>query len=231
MRTKTCQGWIAQAITVSLCLCPPCFAFPAKDAQSPTQPPFPVGNKVGLEFSKTAEYRKEFDAAINGAYEAIEDFLSRKKKGEQLGRPAVISDLDETLLDNREHFEKEPHFSWPAFEAWIKEARAPVLKKTARMLSWARKKGVAIFFVTGRHEGLRADTIANLIHEQVAYDGLLMRSAHDERSASQVKTPLREEVEKMGFVIVVNIGDQFSDLAGGHAIDCEKLPNRIYFVE
>ena len=78
---------------------------------------------------------------------------------------------------------------------------------------------------------MRADTIANLVKRQVAYDGLLMRKEGDRGGAESVKVPLREEVEKMGFTIVVNIGDQWSDLAGGHAIDCEKLPNKIYLVE
>lgn len=35
----------------------------------------------------------------------------------------------------------------------------------------------------------------------------------------------------MGFKIVVNIGDQVSDLVGGYALDCEKLPNKMYFVK
>jgi hypothetical protein len=35
----------------------------------------------------------------------------------------------------------------------------------------------------------------------------------------------------MGFKIVVNIGDQDSDLAGGFALDGEKLPNKLYFVQ
>lgn len=206
-------------------------ALPANDVKPPALNEKDFGNRVGIEFSKTSEYKKETEKAINDAYAACKKFLSDKEKGTAKGLPAVISDLDETLIDNRPHFEKTPEFNWPAFESWIKKADAPLLPKTAEFLQWARKNGFAIFFITGRREGLRADTINNLIKRKVAYDGLLMRKDGDKGGAEAVKVPLREQVEKMGFTIVVNIGDQWSDLQGGHAYDCEKLPNKIYLVE
>lgn len=206
-------------------------ALPANDVKPPPLAEKDFGNKIGLDFSKTSEYKKETDKAIDDAYAACKQYLSDKEKGSAKGKPAVVSDLDETLIDNRPHFEENPKFSWPGFEAWIKKADAPLLPKTAEFIQWARKNGFAIFFVTGRHEGLRADTIANLVKRQVAYDGLLMRKEGDRGGAESVKVPLREQVEKMGFTIVVNIGDQWSDLEGGHAVDCEKLPNKIYLVE
>lgn len=204
---------------------------PANDVKPPPLLEKDFGNSIGIEFSKTPEYKKETEKAIDDAYAACKKYLSDKEKGIAKGIPAVVSDLDETLIDNRPHFEKTPKFSWPAFETWIKKADAPLLPKTAEFLQWARKNGFAIFFITGRREGLRADTIANLIKREVAYDGLLMRKEGDKGGAEAVKVPLRTQVEKMGFTIVVNIGDQWSDLQGGHAQDCEKLPNKIYLVE
>ncbi|MBX9950227.1 MAG: HAD family acid phosphatase [Candidatus Obscuribacterales bacterium] len=217
---------------VLLCLSvQPVYSLPAVDVKPPPLSEKDFGSQIGIDFSKTPEYRKETEKAIDDAYGACKQFLKDKQAGRARGIPAVVSDLDETLIDNRPHFVANPKFSWPAFEAWIKKAEAPLLPKTAEFLSWARKNGFAIFFVTGRREGLRADTIANLIKRQVAYDGLLMRKEGDKGGAESVKVPLRQEVEKMGFTIVVNIGDQWSDLAGGHAVDCEKLPNKIYLVE
>lgn len=206
------------------------FAFPASQAKRVEKPPFEVGNEVGLAFSKTSEYKREFDAAIDGAYQAVKIYMGKPDLRGKV-RPAIVADIDETLLDNRDHFRRHKEFNWPEFEKWIYEAKAPVLDRTADFLAWSRKNGCAIFLVTGRHEGLRAPTIANLVHNRVAYDGLLMRPKGDQRGAEPVKSALRDSIEKMGFQIVVNIGDQYSDLSGGHAIDCEKLPNRIYFVE
>lgn len=212
-------------------LSPPVQAMPAEDVKPPPLNEKDFGNSIGIEFSKTAEFKKETAKAIDDAYAACKKYLKDKEKGIAKGIPAVVSDLDETLIDNRPHFERTPTFSWPAFEAWIKKADAPLLPKTAEFLQWARKNGFAIFFITGRREGLRADTIHNLIRRKVAYDGLLMRREGDRGGAEAVKVPLRQQVEKMGFTIVVNIGDQWSDLQGAHAQDCEKLPNKIYLVE
>ena len=36
--------------------------------------------------------------------------------------------------------------------------------------------------------------------------------------------------EELGFTILVNVGDQDSDLAGGHARRAFKLPNPMYFI-
>jgi acid phosphatase len=47
-------------------------------------------------------------------------------------------------------------------------------------------------------------------------------------SAADYKTPHREAIEAMGYTIVANVGDQPSDLAGGHAEQTFKLPNPFY---
>lgn len=227
-RAQALAWTVLPAITGVCLLAPTAMAIPANDVKPPPQKENDFGEKVGLAYSHSAEYKKETDKAISDAYLYCKKFLADNKDGSKKG--AVVSDLDETLIDNRPHFAKEAKFSWPAFEAWIKTADAPVLPKTAEFLKWARKNGFAIFFVTGRREGLRGDTIANLVKRQISYDGLLMRKEGDKGGAETVKVPLREEVEKLGYTIVVNIGDQWSDLSGGHAGDCEKLPNRIYLV-
>ncbi len=223
--------FIAAALAASGAMTMPVSALPSDDVKPPPLHEKEYGNQVGIEFSKTAEYKKETDKAIDDAYATCKKYLADHEKDPSRGKPAIVSDLDETLIDNRPHFAKTPNFSWPAFESWIKKADAPLLPRTAEFLQWARKKGFAIFFITGRREGLRADTIANLIKREVAYDGLLMRKDDDRGGAEAVKVPLRKSVEKMGFKIIVNIGDQWSDLKGGHAEDCEKLPNKIYLVE
>jgi len=219
------------AFALPCLLAAPSYSLPANDVKPPPLNEKDYGNRIGIEFSRTPAYRKETQKAIDDAYAACKRYLKDSAAGKVKGRPAVVSDLDETLIDNRPHFEATPQFNWDAFDAWIKKADAPLLPKTARFLTWARKNGIAVFFVTGRREGLRADTIANLIRRRVCYDGLLMRKEGDRGGAESVKVPLRQEVEKMGFTIVVNIGDQWSDLSGGHAVDCEKLPNKIYLVE
>ncbi len=184
-----------------------------------------------ITFSESESYRQDFADACKKGREAIDKSVA-EGKGKSL---AIVSDLDETLLDNRPFFETikdktEDQISWTAFEEWQKKCQAKPLKPTQELLAYARSKGVAIFFVTGRMERLRRITIENLVKYGIAYDGLYMRANGDEQDASKMKSAYRNQIEGMGFEIVVNIGDQYSDLWGGHSRDCEKLPNKIYFI-
>ncbi len=184
-----------------------------------------VSLEKGLKFSDTPQYKEQFEAAIKGATETC-----RRQTGKN--RLAIVSDIDETLLDNRAFFRSQVQAKdpWEAFPDWVKEAKAPLLQPTAEFLSWARKQGIAIFLVTGRTEDLRASTIANLIHAGISYDGLYMRQIGDKRSAVDVKTEYRKEIEQCGFKVVVNIGDQPTDLLGGQSEDCQLLPNEMYSI-
>lgn len=179
--------------------------------------------QAGLAFMKTQQYKDEFDKAIKDAKAICEKHVNEPLV-------CIVSDIDETLLDNSGFFREHEKFDWSEFTTFMHEAKAPTLKKTADLLSWARKNGFAIFLVTGRQEKDRSGTIQNLVRQQVAYDGLYMRPNGDKSPASEMKTKIRKSIQDMGFHIVVNIGDQYSDLAGGLAEDVEKLPNKMYFV-
>jgi predicted secreted acid phosphatase len=197
----------------------PCSEIPKPDAKGPE-----LVKDAGITFTHTAEYRKQFAEAIAGARRAVAEH-----RGEP--RPAVVADIDETILDNREEFLTHPDFKWDEFQKWIDRADAPTLKPTADFLAWARKQGYAVFLVTGRPAHDRAATIQNLVRRGVAYDGLYMRPGDEMKDvAEQIKTGHRKNIEDMGFKVVVNIGDQVSDLYGGYSIDCEKLPNKMYYI-
>lgn len=178
----------------------------------------------GLKYMKTPEYQKEFNDAIASAKKACE-----KHKGEK--DLAIVSDIDETCLDNSAYFSAHPQAGWNEWTNWLDSEKDTPLKPTAEFLSWARKNGFAIFFITGRNESERRSTINNLIGAGISYDGLYMRPDNDATPAEVMKTNYRKQIEGMGFKIIVSIGDQYSDLAGGHAEDCEKLPNKMYFIK
>jgi predicted secreted acid phosphatase len=225
---------IVLALVVTLLLGTPAFSCDCAVYKESIKKPDGIGAREGLEHMRSSEYRKEFAKAIADGYDACKRY-AREHPDQSL---AIVSDIDETLLDNSGHF-KEDHknFDWPTFKTWAEQSKAPPLKKTAAFLKWARKQGIAIFLVTGRPEEMRRATVRNLINADISYDGLFLRPSDQydangkHPSATQVKTKIREQIEGMGFTIVVNIGDQVSDLVGGHAYDCEKLPNKLYFVK
>jgi hypothetical protein len=49
-------------------------------------------------------------------------------------------------------------------------------------------------------------------------------------TTTQYKSLTRQHIESLGYDIVANFGDQFSDLNGGFADKTFKIPNPIYFL-
>jgi hypothetical protein len=91
-----------------------------------------------------------------------------------------------------------------------------------------------VFFVTGRHEGqmLRDATIKNL--KAAGYDGwtgLVLRPATAGNMTIAVyKSGERAKIAAQGYTIIVNAGDQQTDLEGGYSERAYKLPNPFYFL-
>jgi hypothetical protein len=93
---------------------------------------------------------------------------------------------------------------------------------------------VAVFFITGRREGEddRNWTIRNL--QNAGYEGwagLSLRPKDDhDPSVIPYKSGERAKIAAQGYTIIANVGDQHSDLAGGHAERAWRLPNPFYFI-
>jgi len=95
----------------------------------------------------------------------------------------------------------------------------------------ARAQGVAVFFLTGRPERVRAATEANLKAAGYEWTGVLLKpDALTTPSAVDFKAAERRKLVEQGYVIIVNVGDQMSDLDGGFSERTYKLPNPFYFV-
>ena len=100
-----------------------------------------------------------------------------------------------------------------------------------------------MFWITGRHESQRTLTQANL--SAVGYTSQV-DTAHVflKPDASppayltcgltcttiQYKSLTREHIQSLGFDVLADVGDQFSDLKGGFADRTVKMPNPMYFI-
>lgn len=167
--------------------------------------------------------------AISFLRTRIED-NNRHKKPKKL---AVVFDIDETTLSNYEIL-KSINFAFKSdlLEPEIEKGQDPAINPTLKLFNFAKDNDVAVFFVTGRRERLRASTVKNL--KDVGYTEYvkLYMKPNDYRRGSVIpyKSETRESIEREGYTIVVNIGDQWSDLAGGHAERTFKLPNPYYYI-
>ena len=114
--------------------------------------------------------------------------------------------------------------------SWDLLGRDPAIAPTLGLFERARASGVAVFFITGRPESQRAATERNL--REAGYGGyeqlVMVQEGQHFASAATYKTPVRAGIEAAGHTIVANMGDQPSDLAGGHAERTFLLPNPFY---
>lgn len=146
---------------------------------------------------------------------------------------AVVFDIDETALSNWPYLlDKGFDVRWDTFEAWSQSADALPLVPVRELYRDAVAAGLSVFFVTGRHESLRTATERELRKAGYAkWDGLyLLPPSYDDRSVIPFKSGVRQALEAQGYRVVLNIGDQWSDLEGGHAEKAFKLPNPYYFI-
>ena len=124
----------------------------------------------------------------------------------------------------------------------------------------AATEGYAIFYLTGRPAVQEAATLGNLTSNGVGVDagypaptalndgedGLFTKPAvadypdylkqacsgdpNGSCTTAHYKTATRAHIESLGYDIVGNFGDQYSDLVGGYADRTFKLPNPNYFL-
>jgi hypothetical protein len=144
------------------------------------------------------------------------------------GKPAIVLDIDETTLSNYDGLQAVA-FSSSGLLLPAALGTGKVIRPTLELYKYARSRGVAVFFITGRPSLAQLPTEANLRAAGfTTWDGLQFKPSglHTE----EYKAGARAAIEKKGYEIVVNGGDQESDLDGGHADRAFKYPNPFYFI-
>jgi hypothetical protein len=134
---------------------------------------------------------------------------------------AMVLDIDETSLSSYCEEKREDFGYIPAmFEAWIVSPEASIpIPGTLRLFRRARAAGVAVFFITGRAgKGTASDqtesTARNLRTAGYAdWQGLMLHDAsYNTRDTTTYKSAARAALMAQGYKIILNIGDQWSDL-------------------
>ncbi|MBT9587948.1 HAD family acid phosphatase [bacterium] len=180
------------------------------------------------EYYKSGRYLKEVDTIAEQARVYLETNLPRH----QGRKPAVVLDIDETTLSNYPHINSFDFGYIPKeWVAWIQQAEAPALVGPLAFYRYAQKNGVAVFFITGRTEQEREATERNLRKEGFDdWQELVMKTNGDHSATGTYKAQHRRRLTQEGYTIVVNLGDQLSDLEGGYSESVFKLPNPMYYV-
>ena len=143
---------------------------------------------------------------------------------------------------------------------FVNDQRFPAVPGMVELASAAARAGYSIIWITGRPATQEAATLGNLTHDGIGVDagyprpatlndgedGLFTKPAVADYpdylkaacagdpggscTTSHYKTATRAHIESLGYDIVGNFGDQFSDLVGGYADHTYKMPNPNYFL-
>uniref|UniRef100_A0A0E0AJA1 Acid phosphatase n=1 Tax=Oryza glumipatula TaxID=40148 RepID=A0A0E0AJA1_9ORYZ len=157
------------------------------------------------------------------------------------GKAIWVFDIDETSLSNLPYYAKHGFGATPyndtSFREYVAEGSAPALPETRRLYRRLLELGVKPVFLTGRTEDQRAITVANLRRQgYTGWEKLLLKPAAHvagglQLSAVAYKSGERQKLQDAGFVIVGNIGDQWSDILGApEGARTFKLPDPMYYI-
>ena len=123
----------------------------------------PAGAAWGALYQqRAAEYKALCFQAYNIAQLRLDQQLKIKSK-----KPlAIVTDIDETVLDNSPYFvelaKRGEVYSDSSWVKWTAKVKCDTVPGAARFLKYAAGKGLAIFYITNRFEQERSSTLKNL---------------------------------------------------------------------
>jgi 5'-nucleotidase (lipoprotein e(P4) family) len=123
----------------------------------------PAGPAWGaLWQQRAAEYRALTYQAYNLAKLRLDETLASKRN-----KPwAIITDIDETVLDNSPYFVREAakgkSYADSSWVKWTAEVRCDTVPGAYSFLKYAASKGVIIFYITNRFQIEQQATLKNL---------------------------------------------------------------------
>lgn len=130
-------------------------------------------------------------------------------------KPAIILDVDETVLDNSafnaRNVARGIDYSSEAWNAWCNEEKADVIPGSLEFVLAAQGLGVEVFFITNRRDEVKPATINNLkrLGFPADEDHVLTQNSKDNRDGRK-KT--RRAMVAKDHRIVLLIGDNMSDM-------------------
>ena len=182
-------------------------------------------------------YTRDIDLQANRAIAYLRRRTARQRSLAKAGsqeKLAMVFDIDETSLSNYPQMLKADFaYDSKVFDAWVQSAQAPAIFGSLRVFKEAQKLGVSVFFITGRHEDERDATERNL--REQGFENwqqlTLGPTSGGSQSTSDYKSAARQQIVAQGYRIVLNVGDQWSDLKGKPEAEFSvKYPDPFYFL-
>jgi predicted secreted acid phosphatase len=189
--------------------------------------------------SATGNYAKQ----VAGIEKDAKQYLQGRARHDHGKKKAIVLDVDDTSLSTY-NYELETTFVYnPVSNAqYIATKTMPAVFGMNTLASWAEQQGYTVFYVTGRPEAQRSYTAANLAavgFPTADAPHLYLKNKENPPAylacgaactTIEYKSGTRAHIESLGYQIVADFGDQYSDLSGGHAGKTYKIPNPMYYL-
>jgi hypothetical protein len=215
------------------------------------------GDPLGTgQFGADSNYAKE----ASGVAADGEHYLSHHRSSSHQTKAIVLDVDDTTLATwNYEVFSNWAYNPTTNAD-YVDNQRFPAVPGMVAMATAAEREGYAIFYLTGRPTSQETATLGNLTADNTGVDAgypkpTTLRDGEDglftkpdvtaypdylqtacaadpggKCTTIHYKSATRAHIESLGYDIVGNFGDQYSDLKGGYADHTFKLPNPNYYL-
>jgi len=161
----------------------------------------------------SAEYRALAYQTFSLASLRLDQALRNRKRARSTKRPAVIVDVDETVLDNSrfqaELVLRDAPYTAENWKAWCDRAEAGAVPGAVDFLKYAASRGVRVFYITNRRQPEKAGTITNLI--KLGFPGVTEDSVMIREQGTPASKESRREKVRLHYWIAMLVGDNLND--------------------
>jgi hypothetical protein len=192
-------------------------------------------------------YWADLEAQIRRAEIELDRIAAIHKAANPHDKLAIVLDIDETSLSSYcEEKHEDYGYIRTMFETWIVSPEASIpIPGTLRLFNHARSLGIEVFFITGRAGANGISSSGNPVTDQTAATARNLTAAGYKgwtrlilRNQSEIGMPTtaykaseRAKIVADGYHIILNMGDQWSDLNGDPKAEVSvKLPNPFYYL-
>jgi 5'-nucleotidase (lipoprotein e(P4) family) len=143
----------------------------------------------------------------------LNEILAKWPKNKRL-KPAIVLDIDETILDNSPclALNVKTGKAFPTnWSEWVNQASAKAVPGAIEFLKYAKGKGVEIYYISNRNESQKKATIRNLkrVGAPMADSKHVLLQQQDEKG----KETRRMKVARTNDIVLL-FGDNLGDFSG-----------------
>ncbi|MGI9273365.1 MAG: HAD family acid phosphatase [Endozoicomonas sp.] len=175
-------------------------------------------NEESVIAANWQQFAAEYDALFYQTFNMARDNLAEALKKVPEGRkPAIVTDIDDTLLEGVSYFTSligtSGQRTVERSRLWWNSQPLNVLPGTLEFFREAQRQGIEIFYTSGRFNDVKAVTYRNLTSLGFPVrnkDRILLQPAGNVTLSKEERC---QSIRDQGYHIIMKFGDQLDDLA------------------